>query len=63
MSNREKVRRAYLETPTAFMGDIAQRTGLTKGQVKGARSGLVKDGLLPHMYGYMGAMHQEELAK
>ena len=42
------------------MDDIAQRTGLTKSQVKGARSGLVKDGHLPYMYGYLGAMYREE---
>lgn len=41
------------------MDEIAERTGLTKSQVKGARSGLVKDGRLPHMYGYLGAMYSE----
>lgn len=59
ITNKEKVRRAYLETPTAFPGDIAERTGLTKSQVKGARSSLVGSGLLPAMYGWMGAIHQE----
>lgn len=61
MTNTEKVRRAYLETPTAFPGEIAQRTGLTKSQVKGARSNLVSTGRLPHMYGLYGAIYQEEI--
>lgn len=60
-TNKEIVRRAYLETPTAFPDEIAQRTGLTKGQVKGARSALVGSGLLPPMYGLYGAMHSEQV--
>jgi hypothetical protein len=58
-TNTEKVRLAYLETPTAFPGEIAERTGLTKSQVNGARSSLVHGGQLPRMYGYGGAIHQE----
>lgn len=61
-TNKEKVRAAYLETPTALPGEIAQRTGLTKSQVKGARSALVSSGLLPRMYGFGGAIYQEDPA-
>ena len=60
-TNKEKVRLAYLETPTAFSDEIAERTGLTKGQVKGARSALVSNGQLPYMYGPYGAMHSEQV--
>jgi hypothetical protein len=58
-TNKEKVRLAYLETPTAFSDEIAERTGLTKSQVKGARSVLVRNGQLPYMYGFLGAMYSE----